>query len=86
MNERKPIHQGIYNGVLEDYHSEAGMTYQEMSNGIEAMYRDRVSRYMGEGVPCFTDEGAYITAEEKARRASFKKRMQSSGRLPKETK
>ena len=77
--ERKPIHQKIYQDVLDEFQAKDGDSYNEVKHQIKSEYERRCQAYLpGEGVW----EGDITKAQEK-RREAFKKKYQDRGKLPK---
>jgi hypothetical protein len=86
MEERKPIHEKIFEDVVNEFAAKENQSYHSIQVEIASEYRRRVKAYLGEDTPCYTDEGQYVTAEAKAKREAFKKKLQAQGKLPKKDK
>lgn len=77
--ERKPLHQAIYQDVLDEYQAKAGETYDEVKNAITAEYERRVRAYLPNAGIWEGDMGA----KEKKNLEAFKKKYQVRGKLDK---
>ena len=75
--DRKPIHQKIYQDVLDEFQAKDGDSYNEVKHQLRSEYERRCNAYLpGEGVW----EGDVTKAQEK-RREKFVKKYHDRGRL-----
>ena len=77
--EKKPIHQAIYNDVLDEYQAKAGETYEEVKNAVTAEYERRVGDYLKTEAMWQGD----TTPEQRKNLETFKKKYQDRGKLNK---
>lgn len=77
--EKKPIHQAIYQDVIDEYQAKAGETYEEVKNAVTAEYERRVRDYLKTDAMWQGD----TTPEQRRNLETFKKKYQDRGKLNK---
>ena len=80
MEENKtPLHQAIFNDVLDEYQAKAGESYEEVKNAVTAEYERRVRDYLKTDALWQGD----TTPEQRKNLEAFKKKYESRGKIPK---
>lgn len=76
---KKPLHQAVYNDVLQEYKAKAGESYDEVKNAVTAEYERRVRDYLKTDALWQGD----TTPEQRKNLEAFKKKYESRGKLKK---
>ncbi|MDO5665572.1 MAG: hypothetical protein Q4G63_10000 [Bacteroidia bacterium] len=84
MSEEKiPLHEAIFQDAKLQLKTSAGQNFEQVSEMLHNNYECMVRRYLGDDVPCYKGDRAYVNEAQAKARENFKRKMQASGRIPK---